>query len=148
MKICFFGIYDPLYARNSILISGLRANDCEIIECCVDPREYRGLSKYRELRRKAKELNKQNTFDAVFVAFPGQTVVWLARFIFNVPIIFDAFLSLYDSNVFDRKVYSKYSLRGIKDYFFDWQSVRSAHAVLLDTEAHITYFSKTFGIKK
>ena len=33
LKILYFGFYDPNYARNSVLISGLRQNGVEVIEC-------------------------------------------------------------------------------------------------------------------
>ncbi len=71
--------------------------------------------------------------------------MWLARILFGPPIIFDAFLSLYDSNVFDREVYGKRDPRAWKDWLFDKISCMMARKVFLDTNAHIDYFAKTFG---
>ncbi len=33
MKILYFGVYDPNYARNWVLINGLRKNGVEVLEC-------------------------------------------------------------------------------------------------------------------
>ena len=46
MKVLFFGIYDPKYARNRVLREGFERNGWTVTEVRVDPREYRGLSKY------------------------------------------------------------------------------------------------------
>ncbi len=73
--------------------------------------------------------------------------MWLAAILFpKEKIVFDAFLSLYDSNVFDRKLYGPKSLRAFKDYLFDWYSLRLASIVLVDTLQHALYFSSAFGI--
>ncbi|MBX4197911.1 glycosyltransferase [Candidatus Parcubacteria bacterium] len=143
--ICFFGIYDKDYSRNRVLARGFGENGIEVIHCSVNPREVRGIRKYWKLFREARNI-KRRSCDAILVAYPGHTVVWLARIIFpRQLIIFDAFLSLYDSNVFDRQVYKPWSLRARRDYFLDWYSVRLAHHVLLDTHEHIAYFIAHYG---
>ncbi len=95
-KVCFFGIYDPEYTHIRMLAEGLKRNGYEVVECRVDPKKFPGLKKYRELMRLSKEL-KHERFAFVLVCFPGHTVVWLARYLFaHTPIVFDAFVSLYD----------------------------------------------------
>jgi len=145
--LCLFGIYDPAYARTRVLTAGFTAHDWRIIECRADPRRFRGLSKYVELYRQYRRIRNE-PIDLALVAFPGHTVVWLARFLFGRAIIFDAFLSLYDSNVLDRKVHGPSSLAALLDWFWDWSSIRLAHCVLLDTDQHIEYFVRTFGIAR
>lgn len=146
-KVCFFGIYDPHYSRNRILIRGFEENGYEVVHCRVNPREHKGVSKFSSLMREYSYIRK-NTFDLVIVAFPGHTVVWLARILFGRRIIFDVFVSLYNSNVSDRKLYSGYSISGVKDWILDWHSAFLSKKILLDTNAHIDYFSKTFFINK
>src|ERR1019366_7505823 len=106
-KVLFFGIYDPDYSRNRILIRGFKENGWEVTQCRVNPRIHKGIGKYALLIRERahlKHFDVQNTL--IFVAFPGQTVMLLARILFpRSKIIFDAFTSVYDSNVFDRKLY-------------------------------------------
>lgn len=146
-RVCFFGIYDPSYARSRILIRGFQENGYDVVQCRIDPREHKGISKFFFLVREYMHI-RQHDFDLVIVAFPGHTVVWLARLLFGRPIVFDAFVSLYDSNVFDRKKYGSTSVRACLDWLRDYASIRIADIVLLDTTAHIDYFAETFGLPR
>ncbi|MCI0533351.1 glycosyltransferase [bacterium] len=147
LKICFFGIYDPAYSRNCALMRGFRENGFDVITCGVDPRKHGRVEKYFKLFQEYKTI-KHEHFDYVVAAFPAHTVVWLARFLFGNKIIFDAFLSQYNTNVLDRRRYPKYSFRAAKDFLLDMTSCMLARTVLLDTKEHINYFTKTFGISK
>ncbi len=146
--IAFFGIYDPEYSRNQVLAQGFRENGWSVVDVRVNPRIHRGIFKYIELvKERFKTKNTGSKPDVILVAFPGHTMVWFARIIWpGYRVYFDAFLSRYDSNVNDRKSYKAYSLRGCADWLIDWSSCMLAHRVLLDTQEHITYFSKTFFI--
>lgn len=147
MKICFFGIYNPAYSRNSVLRRAFEKNGWEVVDCRVDPREYKGLSKYRPLVRQWKTSGGKEC-DKLLVCYPGHSMVWLARLLYGKPVIFDAFLSLYDSNVFDRKIYSRLNPRAWYDWFLDYMSCHIASKVLLDTNEHIEYFVKEFHLSK
>lgn len=146
-KVCVFGIYDPGYTHNRALILGLQENGYEVVECNVNPKEFPGIAKYRELARLARTVRSESKFAFVLVLFPGHTVVWLARILFSgTPIVFDAFVSLFDSNVEDRKLYGRLSIKAFRDWLFDWSSCMIADRVLLDTDEHRKYFAKTFGV--
>ncbi len=145
MKVCFFGIYNSEYSRNRVLIAGLRENGYEIVECKVNPRIYGRFFKYVELYKEYKKI-KHIDFDYIIVAFPGHSVVWLARILFGKKIIFDAFLSLYNSEIEDRRKHKKISLRALYFRFLDWYSCLLSSVVLLDTDAHIKYFVKHFNM--
>ncbi|MEK7509174.1 MAG: glycosyltransferase [Patescibacteria group bacterium] len=147
MKVCFFGIYDPKYARNRVLYEGFTRNGWEVSEVRVDPRKYRGFRKYVELAKLGMRARREK-FDLVLVCFPGQTTLPLARLIFGKNVVFDAFLSLYDSNVFDRQVYGPWSIRGRRDWLLDACSSRLAGKVLFDTYALRDYFISEFGIPR
>ncbi len=143
-RVLFFGIYDRDYARNRVLNIGFRENGYEIVECNIDPKIHKGIKKYLFLISKYRAIKDKN-FDLKIVCFPGQTIVPLARLLLGKKIIFDAFLSLYDSNVFDRRLYSRFSLKALRDYMYDYISIKLSYKVLLDTNEHIKYFKKTFG---
>ncbi len=138
-NVLFFGIFNPEYARTRVLTEGFTELGYEIISCQVDPRASHGLSKYLALWKQGRALRRKD-FDYIFVLFPGHTVVWLARILFGNRIIFDAFVSLYDSNVHDRALYTQYSFKALRDRLFDYLSCALAHTVLVDTEAHKKYF--------
>lgn len=148
MKICYFGIYDKNYGRNRVLMAGLSENGHTVVECHIDPKISLGISKYWHLYQEYKKV-KGETPDLVLVAFPGHTVMGLARILFpRKKIIFDAFLSLYDSNVLDRQLYGPKSLRGMRDWLLDWSACLLATQVLLDTNQYIDYFVCTFHVPK
>src|SRR3954462_4407256 len=95
--LLYFGIYDKKYSRNLVIQHGFERNGWKIEECHVDPKTNRGLGKYIKLALLGLKARGRK-HDLVIVGFPGHTVVWLARLLFGPKIIFDAFLSLYDSN--------------------------------------------------
>lgn len=144
-SVCFFGIYDPSYPRNRVLIRGFKENGYKVFHCRVDPKKHKGIFKFFLLVREYLSIRK-NKIDLVIVAFPGHTVVWLARILFGPRIIFDAFVSLYNSNVEDRKQYRAFSLHGLRDQFLDWYSMKIASIIFFDTNAQIGYVAKKFNI--
>ena len=143
MKICYFGKYNPEYSRNRVIIKGLKENGAEIIECRSD---LSGIRKYFDLIKKHHKIRGQ--YDILIAGFPANQSVVLAKFLTRKQIVMDAFVSFYDSMVFDRKVCSPYGLRALYYWFLDWLPARLADKILLDTKAHIDYFVKTFHVKK
>ncbi len=142
MTICYFGTYDPYYSRNAVLLRGLKENGVTILECRT---EKKGFEKYLDLYKKHRTL--RGKYDVMVVGFSGQQSMILARIITCKPIVFDVFTSLYDSMVDDRKLVSRWSLRALYYWKLDFISCLFADRILLDTQAHIEYFAKTFKIR-
>lgn len=145
MTVCYFGIYKSSYTRNSTLIRGLKENSVEVIEC--NTREASN-KKYWQLIKKHQQI--KNSYDVMVVGFPGQTIMplaWVLAKLYRKKIIFDAFVSLYDSIILDRKQYSKKSIKSLKYWLLDWFSCKLADIVLLDADEHAKYFMKTFKIR-
>src|SRR3989338_3366086 len=144
MTICYFGIYKPTYTRNAINIRGLRRNGVEVLEC----------NSRQESNRKFWQLVKQywlirKKFKVIIVGFPGHTIMplaWVLAKLTGKKIIFDAFVSMYDSMVFDRQQFSAKSLKAKKYWLIDWLSCQLADIILLDANAHAQYFIDTFRI--
>ncbi|MCK4386495.1 MAG: glycosyltransferase [Candidatus Pacebacteria bacterium] len=143
LTICFFGRYDPNYSRNRILKRGLEQNGVKIIECRT---ELKRVVKYFDLIKKHWKIRKE--YDVLLVAFPGWHAMILSKFLTRKPIIFDIFLSVYDSTVFDRKNTEPNSIKARYFWFLDWLACKLADKVLLDTNEHIKYFVQEFGIEK
>lgn len=139
MRVLYFGIYDPLYARNWVLINGLKRNNVEVIECRV--KQERGAL----IKLFLKFLRSRCSFDAMIVGFPGQEVMFLARFLTKKPIIFDVFTSHYGGYILDRRHWKKQSIMASYYRFLDKWSCKLANIVLLDTDAHIDFFIKEYG---
>ena len=141
MKILYFGIYNPNYSRNRVLIKGLKNNGVAVAECNVT---YHSSITYLKLLW--KYLLSKKDFDVMVVGFPGQEVMFLARCLTRKPIIFDAFTSHYEGYILDRQKFSRNSLRARWYRWLDRVSCQLADLVLLDTQAHIDYFINEFDL--
>ena len=143
MRVLFFGVYDPNYARNWVLINGLRKNGIDVLELRQKP------GRFALFKLFFKYLKFKKNYDAMIVGFPGQEAMFLARLlIWRKPVIFDAFTSHYGGYILDRKRWSKKSIRACYFKFLDRWSCKLADAVLLDNDAHINFFVKEFNLPK
>jgi glycosyltransferase involved in cell wall biosynthesis len=87
-------------------------------------------------------------YDVMVVGFPGQAMTFFAKLITRKPVVLDAFYSLYNTVVEDRRL-KKPGTPGAWYYFFlDWASVRVADQVLIDTAAHARYFHAIFNVSQ
>ncbi|OGZ53277.1 MAG: hypothetical protein A3B25_00180 [Candidatus Ryanbacteria bacterium RIFCSPLOWO2_01_FULL_48_26] len=144
MTICYFGIYNPNHTRNRLNIKGLRLNGVEVLECNI--RE-QGWQKYWQLIRLHWPI--RNKYQVMIVGFPGHTIMplaWILAKLHGKKIIFDAFISLYDSLVFDEKKYQPRSLPALKYWLVDWLACQLAGLVVLEVYEYAKYFIETFGI--
>lgn len=132
---------------------GFKENGVAVIECNS---RAPGIKKYFELVRKFLKIKKENNLDAIFVAFPGQEAMFLARFLTFLPwsgltrepIIFDTFTSHYEGYILDRAKYSKNSFKAKYYKFLDKYSCKLASLCLLDTETHINFFVDEFKLSR
>lgn len=89
--------------------------------------------------------------DIVFVGYLGQLDVLMAWPIAKLrgePIVWDAFISLYDTVVDDRKMVSPTHPIARALWAWEWLACRAADVVVLDTEAHATWFRSTFDLPR
>ena len=153
------------YPRNRVIIEGLRKNGVDVVECHEDfwkdtsqklegvkagsgivKMLYRLLLTYSKLISKFRRVGH---YDALIVGYAGHIDIFLAK-VLNLfrrkPLIFDAFLSLYDTAVMDRRIVRHGSFKAKLLRLIDTWSCRLADAVLLDTQLHVDYFVKEFGL--
>jgi len=142
LTVLYFGSYSLNNARNAILIKGLKENGVEVLECNDHSKSY--VFKYIKLFLKyIKHIGK---FDVMIVGFSGQEMMPLARVLTRKPIVFNVFTSHYMGYILDRKYFSSRSFRAKYYRFIDTLSCKLADIVILDTQAHIDYFVKEFGL--
>ena len=142
LTICYFGRYNPRYSRNRILIKALARAGARVVQ--VQSADL-GAGHYLSLLREALKL----TFDVLIVGFPAHADVPLGRLVCALrrrPLIFDPLVSLYDSAVWDRQLVGHNSLRAGELFLADALGCWLSDLVLLDTQANIGYFSKTFKV--
>lgn len=143
MTVCFFGNYLKNYPRVAVFRRGLKENGVEVLEC--QTRE-RGMKKYWSLLRQHQQIKSK--YDLLVVMMGGQTLVWFAKFITRKKVVFDAFSSLYLTNVVDRQLAPKNSLKAKIWAFWDRFSCRLANKILLDTNTQIDFFVEKYKIKR
>ncbi|HUT53226.1 MAG TPA: glycosyltransferase family 4 protein [bacterium] len=164
-RVCYFGTFSrgEDYPRNSSIIRGLTENGAEVMICQSDLWEthaekmagvgrgipYQAWSYFKVYLGLAARYWEMPEHDIVFVGYighidmlPARALAWLKR----KRIVFDAFYSLYETVVEDRKLYASGSARARLLRLADRWSCRLADLVLLDTRAHVEYFCREFGL--
>jgi len=164
MRICYWGTYDRSYVRNCVLLAGLRQAGATVSECHVElwraPQERlqqasaRGPRLRLALRLLAAYAQLAVRFmiaprpDIVIVGYPGQIDALLARLLCwlrRAPLVFDAFLSAYETMVVDRGLLPARSWRARLLWRVERLACRWADLVLLDTQADCAYFREAYG---
>lgn len=143
-KVLFTCGREPEYTRNQVILRALRARYAvtEVTDGRPGSLTARSL---RLLLRLIPHL-KRGEYDLVFVGFYGYLLVpWVRRFT-HCPIVFDAFVSNYDTLCFDRGRFHPSSVAGRLAFWLDQLAGNSADRVLLDTAAHQAYFAETFHL--
>lgn len=135
---------EPSYTRSQVILRALHARYAvtEVTDSRPGSLIIRSL---RVLLRLIPYL-KRDDYDLVFVGFYGYLLVpWVRRFT-RRPVIFDAFVSNYDTLCFDRQRFRPHSAAGRLAFRFDQVAFDSADSVLVDTASHAGYFAETFHL--
>lgn len=143
MKILFLCGREDTYIRNKVLLDAL-SKQAEVINISSNSKNYF----IRYLKIILKFISLRKNYDLIFIGFYGQPLVIIAKLLSRKPIIFDAFISTYQTLCFDRKKFKPNSLVGRLAFFVDKYSCQFADKIVLDTNAHINYFVKTFALNK
>lgn len=165
MRVVYWGAYDVGKPRNRIMIRGLRENGVEVIECHYHL--WQGVEDKSQITGWAQRVRFLLRWmlaypglvvrylclarhDYVIVGYMGHidvVVLWPWAKLRGATVVWDAFLSLYDTIVEDRRLVSRKSpiawlIRG-----WEWLACRCAHLILLDTWEHANYFRKAYRLK-
>jgi glycosyltransferase involved in cell wall biosynthesis len=145
MRICYLGPYDPEYGRNRVIIKGLTKNGVKVIECNAYSSN-RLLDYLRSLR---KQLGLD--YDLILLGARGthygQPLVPVVKATTLKPLVFDAMLTLYETEVVDRKLIDRESIKARLWYFLDYSALHEANLVLSDTDVHTKYYSHFFNVE-
>ncbi len=141
MKVCYFGSYAPFYPRHRIIIKGLRSQGVEVTEV-TDSSQI--LIRYPKL---AKKYFSKKDFDVIFVGEASnyvQPLAILLKKITKKPLVFDTYVSLYDTNQ-DRGVHQNPIMSRLF-YNIDKYNCHFSDVVLQDTNQNVKYFHETFHL--
>lgn len=88
--------------------------------------------------------------DVVLVAYMGHLdvlLLWPFARLRGIPVVWDAFISLYDTVVQDRRMVGHRHPLARLVWALDWLACRAADLVLLDTQAHARWFQSEFKFR-
>ena len=163
-RVVFWGTYDLSKPRVRLLLAGARAVGIEVTECHINV--WSGVEDKSQLNGLGTKLRRLFSWfsayplliwrylllpahDAVVIGYMGQLdiiVLWPFARLRGVPVIWDAFISLYDTVVDDRGMVSKRSPIAWLLYAWEWLACRAANMVFLDTKAQARYFEDLFRL--
>jgi glycosyltransferase involved in cell wall biosynthesis len=164
VKVCYFGTYRAEYARNQIMIEGLRRAGVELIECQqplwrgIDDRVQAasgGWFKPRFIARVCrtyfnllKGYRAVGAYDVLIVGYPGQFDVYLAWLLSRVrrkPLVWDIFMSIYLialERELDRR--SRFTVQVIR--WIERMACRLPDRLILDTAEYVAWFHRTHHV--
>jgi glycosyltransferase involved in cell wall biosynthesis len=164
LSALFWGTYDKGKPRTRILLRGLSENGVHLTECHMPIWEtVEDKSQIRGLRSKlAFALRILTAYpilifrfyslprpDLVVVGYLGHLdviILWPFARLRRVPVVWDAFLSLYDTVVCDRQMVTKSHPLALVIFCWEWLACRVVDRIVLDTRAHADYFVRRYNV--
>lgn len=88
--------------------------------------------------------------DYVYIPYMGQLDLLIIKpfaFLKRAKIIWDIYISLYDTLVYDRKLLRKHNPLSYLTYLIEWIDFRMANVLIADTKSHAKYFKRLYNLK-
>lgn len=139
LRILYLSTYKPNYTRTETLLELFKKDKINFKTILVED------SKIKYLRAIYNLIKYQKNYDIIFVAFRGHEILPFIKFFTGKPIIFDAFVSVYDTLCFDREIFKPNSFIGKFLKWYDKFLCRISNVVLVDTKESKNYFEKEFN---
>lgn len=163
-RIVVWGTYDLGKPRVRILLQGLREVGVSLHECHADV--WQGVEDKSQLKGPGSRLKALGRWlisyprlIACYLKAPAHTVVlvpymghldvlvlWPLAKLRGASIVWDAFLSLYNTVVEDRRMLGRRHPLSLLLHGWEWLATRAATLTVLDTRAHAGYFRDRYGL--
>lgn len=140
-KICFYPGRESQYVRTQVIRDCLSEANVEYADCSYPAKRF-----YRYFLSTVRFLRNLRRSDIIIIGFCGQLLVLFARIFTKKPIIFDAYISIFETLVHERKRFGPKSPLAHIARFLDKRSCELSDIVLLDTNQHIEYFKSEYGL--
>jgi glycosyltransferase involved in cell wall biosynthesis len=141
MRILFTCGGDPTYIRNAVMLQMLKQSH-EVVE--ITDTSHRMATRHAKMALRL--LTSRQDYDLAVVGFLGDFLMLLVPFLTRRPILFDMFISMYDTYCLDRQQFAPGSLAGRMLFWLDANAIRRSSHVLSDTATHAQYLGKTFRV--
>lgn len=164
LSVVALGTYDKGKPRTRILLRGLREKGVDVIEChfnvwktIEDKSQIQGIIAkvviiwrfiiaYPLLIRQYFQLPRH---DVVLIGYLGLfdvLILWPFIRLRRAVLVWDVFISLYNTVVEDRQLVGKHNPAGIAIWIMEWLALRLVDLALMDTQAHADYLCNTYRI--
>jgi len=140
MKICFFGSYKKSN-YNLLFKKILELQGVQVIEC---REEISKTSSFFLANLKLILKHRKLSYDAMLIPWWGIITLPLAKIISKKPIIYVAFISIYDTLVNDRKKVNSNSLKAKLLHFVDKMSCRLSDQIIFESASLVDYYINEF----
>ncbi len=137
MKILYVAGREEGYSRTRIVIRALEMRGHEVIRCLPPDKSFKH---YPGLLLKA--MLKAPSCDVVLTGFYGQLLTIAMRLLTWKPIVFDMYITTYDTMVFDRQKAKPGSFMAKVYAWGDWLSYKAANLSILDSDHVIRHFGR------
>jgi len=146
MNVLFMGHYDPEYPRNACILKGLRKNGITVHEIRVElSRRCRLFNLVREWKAFCKKHAMPDVIIVPMIDLETFPFALVLSKIFNVPIVYDAFVCRYTAWVDERKNSPK-AIKSRFLYMLEFFTLKLSDLVLTDTKAHAELFAQLYTI--
>jgi glycosyltransferase involved in cell wall biosynthesis len=139
IKVLYLSTYLKDYTRTETLLEILDALEVNLTTRFFD-------KPFKYFRALWYVLNNAGGFDVILVAFRGHEILPFIRCLTRKPIIFDSFVSVYDTICCDRELVSKKSLFARLLKCYDRFLCKISRIVLVDTKTHKEFFESAFNV--
>lgn len=164
LRILFWGTYDTGKPRTRILLQGLRELGVEVSECHTevwggieDKSQVSGtgaklrllvkwIMAYPGLLVRFQRLPRADVVIVPYMGLIDVLILWPFAKLRRLPVIWDAFLSIYNTVAEDRRMVSPRHPLAWVLWAVEWLACRAADRIILDTNAHAAYFANTFKV--
>lgn len=141
INVCYFPGRERNYSRSRVLVNSMREAGLNVLDCSSKSK-----SIFRYFYSFFNFLKNKGKCNIVFVGFMGQPLVPFVKMFTRKKILFDAFVSCYQTLAFDRKIIRPNGVSAFIVRFFEKYSCQLADQVLLDTNQHIQYFIQQYHL--
>lgn len=147
MRLLYLAGRELSYPRNDVILRALKKlGEVETIGLSNRPKSLIISSIYVTLRALPRLI--LGNYDLIFVGFFGYLIIFPVRIFSRKPIIFDAFISTFDTLSGDRNIVGPKSPSGRLAFKLDRDAAERASKVILDTPLHAEYFVETFHLSQ
>lgn len=146
-RILFVALRERDYVRNALAIRALQELGWEVDVYCAREKRY-PLRIAVALAHLLTLLPRRRDYKAIYLGFLGHPLALALRIWKRQPIVFDAFVSIFDTICLDRRLVNPSSIIGRLALFLDRFSCRLADAVIVDTQQHANFFESVLNVPR